>query len=142
MWRKRTHTLAPLTKLCSTKVKFKWTDVENNAFIAMKKIARHDVLRSQPNFSETFIIHTGASNTQLGGIMSQNGKPIAFYSRKLTPAQKNYTTTEKELLSRMEILKELRTIILGRPITVYRDHKNLTFDNFTTEEVLCWWLIL
>ena len=36
MWRKRAHTLAPLTKLCSTKFKFKWTEVENNAFIDMK----------------------------------------------------------------------------------------------------------
>ena len=37
MWRKRAHTLATLTNLCSTKVQFKYTDVENNAFIAMKK---------------------------------------------------------------------------------------------------------
>ena len=36
--RKRAHTLAPLTKICSTKVNFKWTDVENNYFIAMKTI--------------------------------------------------------------------------------------------------------
>ena len=84
MWRKRAHTLGSLTKLCSTKVKFKWTDVENNAFIAMKKIVVHDVLLYYPNFSGKFIIHTAASNTQLGGIISQNGKPIAFYSHKLT----------------------------------------------------------
>ena len=50
MWNKRAHTLAPLTKLCSTKVKFKWTDVENNAFIAMKNIVGCDVLIYYPNF--------------------------------------------------------------------------------------------
>ena len=37
MWRKSANKLAPLTKLCSTRVKFKWTDVENNVFIATKK---------------------------------------------------------------------------------------------------------
>ena len=70
-------------------------DVKNNAFIAMKKIVECDVLLSYPNFRENFIIHTDASNTQLGRIMSRNGKPIAFNSLKLTPAQINYTTTEK-----------------------------------------------
>ena len=95
MWRKRAHTLAPLTKLCSTKFKFKSTDVENNAFIEMKKIVGRDVLISYPNFNEKFIIHANTSNTQIGGIIIQNGKPIYFYSRKLTPAQINYTTTEK-----------------------------------------------
>ena len=46
MWRNHAHTLAPLTKLCSTKVKFKWTGVENNVFLAMKKIVGCDVLIS------------------------------------------------------------------------------------------------
>ena len=70
MWRKRAHTLAPLTKICSTKVKFKWTDVENNAFIAMKKIVGCDVLLSYPNFRIFFIINTDAKNNQIGGILS------------------------------------------------------------------------
>ena len=63
MWRKRAHTLDPLTKLCSTEVKFKWTDVESNAFIVMKKIVGRDILLFYPNFREKFIIHTDASNT-------------------------------------------------------------------------------
>ena len=61
------------------KVKFKWTDVESNAFIAMKNILGHNVLLSYHNFSEKFIIHTDASNTQLGEVISKNGKPIALY---------------------------------------------------------------
>ena len=61
----------------------------------MKKIVGRDVLLSYPNFSKEFIIPTDASNTQLGGVISQNGKPIAFYSRKLTPAQITYMTTIK-----------------------------------------------
>ena len=93
MWRKRAHTLHPLTKLCLTKFKFKCTDVENNAFIAIKMIVGSDVLLFNPKFIEKFIIHTEVSNTQLGCIISQYGKPIAFYSRKLTPSQINYTTT-------------------------------------------------
>jgi hypothetical protein len=59
-----------------------------------------------PDFSKPFTIHTDASHYQLGGDISQLGKPIAFYSRKLTDAQTRYTTTERELLSIVETLKE------------------------------------
>ena len=58
-----------------------------------------------PDFSDIFIIHTGASKTQIWGIISQNGDNINFYSCKLTPAQINYTTKEQELLSIVETLK-------------------------------------
>ena len=75
------------------KVKLKWIEVENSALIDTKKIVGHDVLISYPKFIEKFIIHTDASKLKLGGVIIQKGKPIAFYSQKLTPAQINYTTT-------------------------------------------------
>jgi hypothetical protein len=95
-----------------------------------------------PNFSKPFDIHTDASHTQLGAVISQAGKPIAFYSRKLNPAQTRYTTTERELLAIVETLKEYRNILLGHTIRVYTDHQNLTYKNFTTEHVMRWRLIL
>ena len=59
--------------------------MENDTFIDMKKIVGRDILLSYPKFSEKFIIHSDALKMKLGGIMSQNGKPITFYLRKLTP---------------------------------------------------------
>ena len=50
MWRKHAHTLPTLTKLCSMKVKFRWTDIEIYAFIDMNILVGHDVLLSYPNF--------------------------------------------------------------------------------------------
>ena len=93
MYIKRTHTLSTLTNKCLMKIKFKWTDVENSEFIAMKKIVQLDVLLSCPNFSERFIIHTDTSKPQLGGVMIQNGNPVAFYSHKLIPALIKYRNT-------------------------------------------------
>ena len=81
-------------------------------------------------------------HTQLGSVISQNGKPIAFYGRKLNDAQTRYTTTERELLSIVETLKEFRNILLGYPIIVYTDHMNLTYKNFNTERVMRWRLII
>ena len=60
-----------------------------------------EVLLAYPNFDKEFQIHTDASHTQL----SQEGNPIAFYSRKLSPTQQRYTTTERELLAIVETLK-------------------------------------
>ena len=75
-------------------------------------------------------------------MISQNNQPIAFYSHKLAPAQTRYTTTERELLSIVETLKEFRNILLGQEIKVYTDHKNLTYKNFNTERVMRWRLII
>ena len=74
--------------------------------------------------------------------MSQNGKLIAFYARKLNPAQWSHTTTEQELLAIVETLKEFRTTLLGQQIKVHADQKNLTFANFNTERVLRWRMVL
>jgi RNase H-like domain found in reverse transcriptase len=87
-------------------------------------------------------IHTDASHYQLGAVISQEGKLIAFYSRKLNPAQTWYTTTERELLSIVETLKEYRNILLGQQIEVFTDHKNLVYKTFNTERVMRWRLII
>ncbi len=142
MWPKRSETLAPLTELCASTVPHKWTEEHNKAFEKMKQIMSKEVLLVYPNFTKPFNIHTDASHTQLGAVISQEGKTIDFYSRKLAPAQTRYTTTERELLSIVETLKEFRNILLGQKIRVYTDHQNLTYKNFNTERVMRWRLIL
>ena len=79
------------------------------------------------DFNAPFEIHTDASKLQIGAVISQKGKPIAFYSRKMNIAQQNYTTTEKELLSVVATIKEFRNILLGHQSAVYTDHKNLPY---------------
>ena len=67
---------------------------------------------------------------------------LAFYSCKLKDAQTRYTTTERELLSVVETLKEFRTILLGQRLIIYTDHKNLEYNNLTSDRVLCWRLLI
>jgi len=83
------------------------------------------------------IASSDASHYQLGAVVSQDGKQIAFFSRKLNPAQTRYTTTERELLSIIvETLKEYRNILLGQEIEVFTDHKNLVYKHFNKEQVV------
>ena len=142
MWIRRSEILAPLTKLCSTGTKFEWGPEQQKSFELIKKIVSQEVMLAYPNFSEVFEIHTDASDYQLGSVISQNGKPIAFYSRKLNPAQRNYTTTERELLAIVETLKEFKNILLGHRIKVYTDHENLTYKQFNSSRVMRWRLLI
>ena len=84
-----------------------------------------DTLLTYLDFNEAFKIHTNASAFQLGEVVIQKGKPIAFYSRKLTSAQQRYTVAERELLSILEAPKAFRTILLCQKLRIYTDHKNL-----------------
>jgi hypothetical protein len=108
----------------------------------MKQIISKEVILAYPDFNKPFVIHTDASHTQLGAVISQNERPIAFYSRKLKPEQTRYTTTERELLSIVITLKEFQNILLSHRIIVHTDHKNLTCKNFNTERVMRWRLLL
>ena len=101
-----------------------------------------EVLLAYPDFNAPFEIHNDASKLQIGAVISKKGKPIAFYSLKMNSAQNNYTATEKELFSIVATLKEFCNILLGHQITVYTDHKNLTYKNSNTERVMRWCLIL
>ena len=143
MWPRRTHVLAPLTALTG-KPSFTWTTDCQQAFDQMKALVSSDALLAFPDHTQPFDVETDASEYQLGSVIKQNGRPVAYYSRKLNLAQHKYTTIEKELLSIVETFKEFRTILLGSHIRVHMDHKNLTHQltDFTTQRVLCWCLLL
>ena len=127
MWQKRSDIISPLTALTSKNVKYYWKDEHQKCFDAIKRVIGSEVLLAYPDFNAPFEIYTDASKLQIGAVVFQKGKPIAFYSQNMNRAQQNYTTTEKELLSLVATIKEFRNILLGDQITVYTDHKNLTY---------------
>ena len=82
LWARQPHLLHPLTALTFLKVNFKWDDVEQKAFDEIKRTVAHNTLLSYPYFNKRFDIHTVARDHQLVAVISQEGKPIALYSRK------------------------------------------------------------
>ena len=93
MWPRRSHLLQTLTAITSSKAEFKWANVEQKAFDDIKRNIGHDTVLACPYFNKPFDIHKDARNYQLGTFISQEVKPIAFYSRKLIRPQTQYTVT-------------------------------------------------
>ena len=104
----------------------------------MKDMQSQDTILAYPDFSKPFHIYTEANAYQLGAVIVQNGKPLAFYSCKLTPVQRNYTTMEREILSIYETLRKYCNILLGQELHIYTDHKNLLYKNKDSSRINRW----
>ena len=102
MWERRSHMIATLTKLTYSKVKFKWTKIELQTFEEIKRIVAHNILSSYLDFDQELQIHTQASDFQLGLVISQEGRMVGFYSRKLSYTKMRHIIPEKEMLSIVE----------------------------------------
>ncbi len=91
-----------------------------------------------------FEIYMDASTTQLGAVITQVNRLIAFFSRKLSKTLKKYSVTEIEPLAIVETLMEFKGMLWWQDIKVYTDHKNLTRDalGLTSDRVYRWWLLL
>jgi hypothetical protein len=91
-----------------------------------------------------FEIYMDASSTQLGAVITQYNRPIAFFSRKLSKMQQKHSVTENELLAILETLKEFKGMLWGQDIKVYINHKNLTRDalGLTSDRVYHWRLLM
>ena len=127
MWRQRTHVMAPLTRLTGD-VPWDWIDEYQFAFDEIKAVLAFDCMNRHADLDKPFTIVCGASNYQLGSCIMQDSMPIAYWSKTSSPAQQNYTTTEKELLAILLTLKEYRTMLLGGDLKIYTDHKHIFFE--------------
>jgi hypothetical protein len=133
------------TRMNKTKKKpWRWDSIHQQAFDKLKAAIAKETVLAYPDISKPFEIYTDASSTQLGAVITQDNRPIAFFSRKLSETQQRYSVTEIELLAIAETLKEFKGMLWGQDITVYTDHKNLTRDalELTSDKVYRWRLLL
>lgn len=108
---------------------FDWTPAAAEAFEKVKKALVSDPVLASPDYSQPFAIQTDASDSGIGGVLVQGSgeteKGIAYFSQKLSAAQKKYQTTERECLAVIAGIDKFRPYIEGVHFTVVTDHASL-----------------
>ena len=120
----------PLHNLLRKNVEFNWSSECGKAFVNLQERLVKPPVLAYPNFELPFVIETDACIIGLGAVLSQEDPekglcPIAFISRTLQPAERNYSITEQECLAVVWALKIFRPYVFGKPIQVVTDHQAL-----------------
>ena len=115
----------PLNRLLNSEVAFVWGNQEEATFMNLKQLLTSSPVLQCPDFNKRFELYTDASGTGLGAVLEQNGHVIAYYSRTLRGAERNYSTIEQECLAIVESLKRFRHYLIGRQFAIFTDLKPL-----------------
>jgi hypothetical protein len=104
------------------------------AFVELKhRIVSAPVLKL-PDFEKSFEVQTDASDFSIGGVLMQDGHPVAFESRKLQDRERRYLVHEKEMTIVVHCLQVWRHYLLGNPFMVKTD--NVATSYFATQPKL------
>ena len=127
---------APLSDLTHKDTPFVWGDREQAAFVRLKQLLQQAPVLATPDNSKPYVLHTDASGYAVGATLSQVNRdghlqPVAYLSKKMNGAQRNYTVHEWELLAIIEALKSWRCFLYGSPhvIEILTDHHSLQWIN-------------
>jgi len=128
--------VSPLTDLMKSDAKWLWSFECQRAFDGVKSALTSAPVLAMPDFTKPFEMISDASGDAhrgaLGAVLMQEGRVIAYESRKLTKAEFNYTTTEQEMLGVVYDLHRWRCYLEGLKFTVITDHNpNVYFETKT-----------
>ena len=130
---------APLHALTGKNARFAWTDECDAAFNQLKEALTTAPILAMPTDEDMFIIDTDASDRCLGAVLSQRQhgeeKVIAYASKVLSRAERNYCCTRRELLAVVYFVKYFKAYLLGRKFLLRTDHAALTWLRKTPEPI-------
>lgn len=113
------------------KSRIPWTPETIAAFDSCKNDLVKAALLAHPSSTAPISVVVDASDLAIGAVVQQRTKdgwePLAFFSKKLTNAEKNYSAYDRELLSAYAAVKHFRFMLEGRDFVLYTDHKPLTY---------------
>ena len=126
---------APLCKLTGgkkgEKVKFEWSEEAEEAFNTLKTALVTAPILVCPNFDKEFTLSCDASDIAIGAALTQFSEedqtdhPVSYFSKILSPAERNYSVTERELLAVLKAVQHYRTYLEGTHFKVITDHASL-----------------
>ena len=138
----------PLYKLLEKDAQFIWEEECQKSFEELKSHLTTAPIVRAPNWQLPFEVMCDASDLAIGAVLGQreDGKPHVVYyaSKTLNEAQRNYTTTEKELLAVVYALDKFRAYLVGADIVIFTDHSALKYllTKQNTKARLIRWVLL
>ena len=139
----------PLLSLLKKDVPYNWTNTHTDSFKALKQALDSSPVLMVPDTSSQFILHTDACKDAFGAVLSQERggeiRPIAFISRKTSPSEKNWSTTDLECGAVLYAFAQFRHYLLGKRFKLYTDHSailHLLQKKDTSAKYLRWSLKL
>ncbi|KAK8663978.1 hypothetical protein V6N13_083783 [Hibiscus sabdariffa] len=116
-----------LTDLLKKGEKWIWSKDCQRAFKELKAVIISDPILALLDIERPLEVETDASGYAIGGVLMQDGHPVAFESRKLNGAETRYTTQERELLAVVHCLRAWRHYLLGSRFIVRTDNTAISY---------------
>ena len=114
----------PLTQLLKLK-QFAWSPEAQRSFDQLKEAMVSTPVLALPNFAEPFEIETDACDSGVGAVLSQNGHPMAFYSKALGVNNQKLSIYEKEFIAILMAVDKWRCYLQRGQFVIKTDHKSL-----------------
>ena len=125
---------ASLTRLTKKGVKFEWFEKCEQSFQELKDRLTSAPVLALPDDSGEYVVYCDASRQDLGGVLMQHERVIAYASRQLKLHEVNYPTHDLELAAVVFALKLWRHYLYGAKCQIFSDHKSLRYV-FTQREL-------
>lgn len=116
---------APLRELLEKEVEWHWDIEQVNSFNQLKTVLTEAPVLVRYDVTKPVTMATDASGLGLGAVLYQEGHPVAYSSKSLTNAQKNYVSIEREMLALVHGCTKFHNYIFGKNTVVKTDHKPL-----------------
>ena len=114
-----------LRELLKADVEFSWSPSHTRAFEMIKSMISTETTLAYYDRNKPVVLQVDASQRGLGAALIQDGRPIAFASKSLTPAESRYANIERELLAVVYGCEKFHTYLYGRSFVVESDHRPL-----------------
>ncbi|KAJ0454022.1 putative nucleotidyltransferase, Ribonuclease H [Helianthus annuus] len=118
--------VAPMTELTKFK-QFTWNPQAQFAFDELKKQLSSTPVLALPCFDEVFEVECDASGVGIGAVLSQLGRPIAYFSEKLNDAKRRYSTYDKEFYAIIRALDHWQHYLISKEFILHSDHEALKY---------------
>jgi hypothetical protein len=116
---------APFNDLTKKGVLFRWGAAQDQAFHTLIDKLTHAPLLQLLDFSKTFELECDASGIGIGGILLQEGKPVAYFSKKLSRPSLIFSTYDKELYALVHVLETWKHYLWPKEFVIHSEYKSL-----------------